>query len=208
MKWLIMKQSKIVSVILFIGTGLAACGQAANSQGTGSVENATSTVPMPEITAAPALPADWVSQVSTEGGVRYALPPGWDVLPYESGHFDLREHEGNGWLEVYTLNESTRSNWGLTYQAGESADSIIAALLSAARDDGTFAEPYRLDSRSGLDGWGFDGEYTVYSERAFVGVIASSQSGLIIVGHENGSQADWVTVVKPLYLQIVSTFDF
>jgi hypothetical protein len=116
---------------------------------------------------------------------------------------DIRQVGADGWLEISRLDATTAASLGIAYSAGATADVLIADLVQAAREDGSFGDPQPLDARDDVVARFAEGTFAEPGESIVMSVVAGVDHGYVIIGHQ-GDAEDWENL-KLLYLEIIQT---
>lgn len=213
----------LISALLFAVFVLAACGVSSTDvdepvqteEPTSTLtetpapptETATPTA-TPTITPSPTpdIPGGWVTYDS-ELGFFFYYPQSWEVTYSGTESLQLWEFEsGQGWVEFSLLDEQTAPRWGFEYVPGMSSEELGLILQMALHQDGDFAPFAPVDTRTGMVAYSSTGEYTVYDELLFVGVIGLEDGAIIMTGHSSPDaedlEADWERLVD-IYSQIL-----
>ncbi|HEC21444.1 MAG TPA: hypothetical protein ENI95_00845 [Chloroflexi bacterium] len=164
-------------------------------------------LPAPTASPTPDLPPGWVAYNSPALGVRLALPPEWEPLLVNEGKLDLREREGDGWIEINVLDETSADEWNLEYVPGTGGDELLGRLLEAAREDGEYEPPRSLETRGGQTAWLAQGINAIYDEPLLIAVIGLPDRALLIIGHGGEDPDDWESRLAPLYETLVASLE-
>jgi len=139
----------------------------------------------------PVIPDNWVTYVPESAqDVGFAYPLGWEAVPRDVDTVDVRQDEGQGWLEITQVTSENARRWGLDgYTPGKDARALIDEMLVGLREDGDFKEPVSIRTVEGRDAWLVEGDYYVFNETILVAIIAGTDRVLLITGH--GGSGDW-----------------
>lgn len=164
--------------------------------------------PQPTLTSTPVysptpdLPAGWVTHRSEALAISLYHPSGWELTLYDEPRIDLLESQGQGWIEVSLLDQTTMDRWGLDYTPEVDAKDILGDLARAAGENGTFEDPRQIENRSGLDAWAVQGYYDILDDYVIIAAVGLGNRGIILVGHGGSDEAEWKRL-RPIYEQMV-----
>ncbi len=164
----------------------------------------------PTLTPAPSptpdVPSGWSSYDNAELGLRVYVPGGWEPLTSGSHQLVLREIDGDGWIEINVIDETSEAMWGVDYHNGLLPDELLGQLLLALGENGEFEAPHPLLTREGRTARFSTGVYDLLSEQLMVAAISLPERAILVVAHGSEgpdlSTDDWLRLL-PIYKQIV-----
>jgi hypothetical protein len=89
-----------------------------------------------------------------------------------------------------------------------SGDSILGALLTAARQDGTFGDPHQLATRGGASASVSEGLNTIHNEQTLMAAVGLADRALVIVGHGGEREEDWAKLSELYRGMVASLSDY
>jgi hypothetical protein len=137
----------------------------------------------PTPTAAPEITTGWPEYTSSDLGITLLIPEGWEALPTGPQVIDLRETDGEGWMQVRAVDADSAAEFGFAYEPGSGAAAVLDALLAGLREDGDFSTPRTIETRAGQTALIVEGRYYVLDERLLVGVTAFADRAVVFTGH-------------------------
>lgn len=137
----------------------------------------------PTPTTEPDLTADWSAYTSTDLELTFLIPEGWQAATSELQVLDLREADGEGWMQVRAVDAGSADEIGLDYEPGLDAAQVLDALLAGLREDGDFSAPTDIHTDTGQTALVVEGRYYVLDERLLVGVLAEDDRAIVFTGH-------------------------
>lgn len=196
---------QLMAAMTVLTLALLACNAPSTTPPEPTAPPRTST-PAPTLTPAysptPDLPSGWVTYRSETLAISLYHPSAWGQVPYDDHKIDLKEEQGQGWIEITALDATTMDRWGLDYAPGMTAEAIVGELAHAARENGIFEAPQQIQNRSGLAAWSIQGRYDIMGETVLIAAISLADRGIILVGHGGLDEAEWERL-EPIYKQIV-----
>jgi len=156
----------------------------------------------PAYSPTPDLPVGWVTYRSEAMAISLYHPIGWESTLYDEPRIDLLESQGQGWIEIAVLDQTTMDRWGLDYTSGMEVEDVLGDLASAAGENGTFEDPRQIENRSALGAWAVQGHYDILDDYVLISVVGMDEQGIILVGHGGSVQAEWERL-RPIYEQVV-----
>ncbi len=147
--------------------------------------------PTPTIAPTPTIPAGWGQYHADSLKLTLSEPPGWEAGSTDPDSVDVHQTDGDGWAQVISVSGTGNNPFGLTYTPGMTGDAIMAALLAAARQDGTFADPKPVATRIGPLAWVSEGRNETRNEQTFIAAIGLADRALIVIGHGGQEPTDW-----------------
>jgi hypothetical protein len=156
-------------------------------------------------TPLPEPPAGWVEYQSVELNIRLYHPPDWGVeyVLGESPKLDLRAPEGEGWVEVYTVDATNAHQWSASEEMLADPQLMAETYRAAAETDASFSAAQQMETRIGVVAWNFEGIDDRYEERVWVGVMNLPPRAVLAIGHAAEETPEWDSELVPLYQQII-----
>jgi hypothetical protein len=198
------RHRKISLTVALISLALLACNMSPSTP-TATLQPET---PQPTATFTPAytptpdLPVGWVTYHSEALAISLYHPAGWELTLYDEPRIDLLESQGQGWIEITVLDQTTMDRWGLDYMPGMDAEDIVGSLASAVAEDGTFEDPQQIENRSALSACVVQGHYDILDDYVLIAAVGMDAQGIILVGHGGSEQGEWERL-RPIYEQMV-----
>jgi hypothetical protein len=162
----------------------------------------------PTPTAEPEITIGWPEYTSPELGLTFLIPEGWQAAIGGLGVLDLRETDGEGWIQVRVLDADSAGEFGFAYEPGADAAAVLDALLAGLREDGDFSAPRTVDTKAGEAALIVEGRYYVLDERLLVGVMAFGDRAVVFTGHgpegPDASDGEWGRLA-PIYEAIIGS---
>lgn len=164
--------------------------------------------PAPTSTPIPTLeiPPDWKAYPAVPG-INLALPPGWEVSATDPAALDIRADDGEGWMQIVALGGTGTNPFGLAYSPGMAGDAIMASLLAASRQDGTFADPQMVATRAGVAAWLSEGRSDVHHEQVLIAAVGLPDRALVLIGHGGQNAEDW-PALSEIFRGIVASLSY
>jgi hypothetical protein len=156
----------------------------------------------------PTIPAGWQEYRSDAPRLSFGYPPDWEVSAEDDGTLDVRQTGGDGWMQISEIGDKVGNPFGLAYVAGMSGDSILGALLAAAREDGTFGDPQHISTRRGVSMSASEGHNDIRNEQTIIGAIGLADRALVIIAHGGGLDEDWPTLIEIYHQMVGSLSDY
>lgn len=176
----------------------------ASGSGSGSDPILTATAtPNFTPTPLPDPPPEWQEYSDANTGLSFYYPPDWEVIPYDEHKIDVREGQGDGWIEISTVDATNAELWNVTPEMLKQPHTMIDALLGAAQEDGEFAPAQSIPSRIGGEVWSSQGAYEVLNDKLWIGVTALSDRAVVALGHGTDESEGWDSAMIPTYQNII-----
>ena len=154
-------------------------------------------------TPLPDPPAGWQEYSDSNTGLSFYYPPGWEVIPYDEHKIDVRAGQGDGWIEISTVDANNADTWNVTPETLSQPQMMIEALLTAAKEDGEFQPAQSIPSRIGGEVWTSQGVYEVLQDKLWIGVTALTDRAVIGLGHGIEKSEGWDSEMIPAYQNII-----
>jgi hypothetical protein len=163
-------------------------------------------LPTPTTAPTPTIIAGWQSYQDANLNVAFFHPEIWEVTALGTEALDIRQPDGHGWMQLMVLSGTGNNDFALTYTPGMTGDSLIAALLPSAREDGTFSDPQSLATRSAQPAWLIEGHNDMHNEETIIAALGLPQRGIILICHGGELPEDW-PALSEVYKGIIGSLE-
>ena len=143
----------------------------------------------------------WLTYESAAMRLRVNYPVAWEIVPYGPENFDIQAVSGNGWLEIYMLEEGASNFFDLPYLAPMEGE--VAARGVAEAFGMTFGETETLPTQAG-EAAALRAVDAAHDEYAYIVVLPLTGRTLIGIGW-GYEQDTWEETTIPIYREIIQS---